>query len=228
MGIGGLIIGKSGAGKSASLRNFKNGEVGIFNTTSKPLPFKNDLQVADNADYMLIEATLASNKLNCYVVDDSVYLMAFESFARANEKGFDKFTQMSKNYADLLEQIRHTSKDTIVYVITHEELQDDGSIKPKSIGKMLDRQLCLEGLFSICLYAKFSDGKYVFETQTDGNTPAKSPMGMFDDFTIDNNLKEVDTVIRKYYDLAPAGKNDTLSQKGNVKMEKENEKKEGK
>lgn len=212
MGIGVLIIGKSGAGKSASLRNFKNGEVGIFNTTSKPLPFKNGLQIANNADYMLIEQTLAQNSLNCYVVDDSIYLMAFDSFARANEKSFDKFTQMSKAYADLLEQIRHTSKDTIVYVVTHEELQDDGSIKPKSIGKMLDRQLCIEGLFSICLYAKFEDGKYIFETQTDGNTPAKSPMGMFSDFKIDNDLKAVDIVIRDYYDLAPAGKNDTLSQ----------------
>lgn len=202
MGVGVLILGSSGSGKSTSLRNFNRGEVGIINVVGKPLPFRNDLEVADVRDYPTIYKTIAGGKRKAYVIDDANYLMQFENFKRLQEKGYDKFSQMAHNFELLLEGISQAPKDEIVYVMAHPQTNEDGSISTKTIGKMLDNQLTIEGLFTIVLITGKDDKGHWFYTNNLPNTPAKSPIDMFED-VIPNDLKKVDTAIRKYYNLAP-------------------------
>ena len=206
MGISVLVLGYSGAGKSTSLRNFKKGEVGIFNVASKPLPFRGDLPKADGAGYQVIKDTLKSNGLNAYVIDDANYLMAFSNFARARETGYAKFTDMAVDFEQLLEAANNTNPDTIVYFLMHPDTDENGRLKAKTIGKMLDNQLTVEGMFPIVLLAFQDDSGYHFQVAGDPQSPVKAPMGMFDTPTIGNDLKAVDTTIREYYGLAPLGK----------------------
>lgn len=201
MGIPILILGASGSGKSTSMRNFDPAEIGIFNVASKPLPFRKKLPQINNATYDIIYKILKKPALKTYVIDDSQYLMAFESFDHAKETGYGKFTNMALNFRNLIDFIvRGTPDDVIVYLLHHTEITDDGKIKAKTLGKMLDNQLTVEGLFSIVLMATVEGSEHYFITNSDGTNPAKSPMEMFEP-KIDNDLKFVDTAIREYYGL---------------------------
>lgn len=204
IGIAVLVLGESGSGKSTSLRNFEKNDIGIFNVASKPLPFrnKNGIVTVNRATYSTIKSAIKSGNRKSWVVDDAQYLMAFESFARAQESGYGKFTVMAKNYEELLRFIQEeTPDDNIVYVMQHIDHDENGNIKAKTLGKMLDQQLCVEGLFSIVLLAQTDGKRHWFTTQSDGTTPCKSPMEMFDEIEIDNDLKMVDNTIREYYGL---------------------------
>lgn len=205
MGIPVLILGESGSGKSASLRNFGPEEIGIFNVASKPLPFRKKLKVANNATYSMIMKSLGAPSLKTYVIDDSQYLLAFEFFDRAKETGYQKFTDIALNFRNLIQfVITQTPPDVIVYFLHHLERSDDGHTKAKTIGKMLDEKLTVEGLFSIVLMAQ-TDGKdHWFLTQNDGYNTVKAPMEMFADAKIDNDLKMVDQTIRDYYEMEDA------------------------
>ena len=201
MAIAVLVMGESGSGKSCSMRNFNSDEVGIFNVASKPLPFKNDLKKVDKATYNSIIKALSKPNLKTYVIDDSQYLMAFEMFDRAKETGYNKFTDIALNFKNLITFISTgVPDDVIVYFLHHVETTEQGRIKAKTSGKMIDNQLTLEGLFSIVLLASNEMNEYKFITQSNGFTTAKSPMGMFDP-EIDNDLKMVDKIIREYYNL---------------------------
>lgn len=201
MGIPVLILGESGSGKSTSLRNFEDGEVGIFNVAGKPLPFRKKLSKIDNATYSKILQKLREPKLKAYVIDDSQYLMAFESFDHAKETGYGKFTNMALNFRNLIDfVVRGTPNDVIVYFLHHTEMTDGGKVKAKTLGKMLDNQLTVEGLFSIVLLCTTEGSEHYFLTNSDGTNPAKSPMDMFE-LRIDNDLKAVDTAIREYWEL---------------------------
>lgn len=207
MGVAVLVLGASGSGKSASMRNFKENDVRILNVASKPLPFRNvnKLKKADKATYAMIKGAVKSGQTLSYVVDDAQYLMAFESFDKINETGYSKFSAMAKNYEDMLRIIQEdTSPDTIVYIMQHIDKDEEGNIKAKTLGKMLDQQLTVEGLFSIVLLAKAEERRHFFVTQSDGTNPCKSPMGMFDEIEIDNDLKMVDNTIREYYGMKKA------------------------
>ena len=211
-----MVLGESGAGKTASLRNFKKEDVGILNVASKPLPFRNanGLVAVNRVGYKNIYDAIKGGNRPSWVIDDAQYLMAFESFANANVTGYTKFTTMAKNYEEMLRFIQEdTRTDTIVYVMQHIETDENGKVKAKTLGKMLDQQLTIEGLFSIVLLAKADERRHYFVTQSDGTNPCKSPIGMFDDIEIDNDLKMVDDTIREYYGLkkavAPTAKNKT-------------------
>lgn len=200
MGIPVLILGESGSGKSSSMRNFDVSEVGIFNVASKPLPFRKKLLKVEKATYAIIQKGLTEPKIKCYVIDDSQYLMAFEMFDKAKETGYGKFTDMALHFKGLIDfVIKCTPDDVIVYFLHHVQKTDYG-VKAKTVGKMLDDQLTVEGLFSIVLMAESENGKYTFRTQTNGNDTIKSPMDMFE-MKIDNDLKMVDTKIREYWEL---------------------------
>ena len=202
MGVAVLVLGESGSGKSASMRNFKQSDVSVLNVASKPFPFKNvnGIKKADKATYGMIKGAVSSGRTLSYVIDDAQYLMAFESFEKANETGYGKFTTMAKNYQEMLRYIQEdTSPDTIVYVLQHIDTNEDGKIKAKTLGKMLDQQLTVEGLFTIVLLCEASEKGHYFITQSDGTNPCKSPMGMFDDVKIANDIKRVDDIIREYY-----------------------------
>ena len=206
MGIPVLILGESGSGKSASLRNFEPADVSIFNVAAKPMPFRKKLPTRSTSDYGLITASIAQSQKKSFVIDDSQYLMCFESFARAKDTGFNKFTDIALHFYNLVQFIIHqTPPDVIVYFLHHTETDSNTSkTKAKTMGKMLDNQLTLEGLFSIVLMC-VTDGKnHNFVTQSDGFTTAKSPMEMFPD-VIDNDLKMVDQTIREYYELNNEG-----------------------
>ena len=203
MGVSVLVLGASGSGKSTSLRNFEPGEIAVFDVAGKPLPFRKKLDVAHRPSYGVIMKKLKENSRRAYVIDDANYLMAFQNFALASVKGYDKFTTMAVNFEQLLEASNATDEDTVTYYLMHPEYDADGRMKPKSIGKMLDSQLCIEGMFPIVLVAQRMEDGYRFVTQTDGNTPAKAPMGMFPDVIIDNDLKMVDSAIRSYWGLKP-------------------------
>ena len=203
-----LIMGESGSGKSASLRNFAPNEISVFNVTSKPLPFKQGktkIPKIDNATYADIANALANPNKRAYVIDDAGYLLSFEMFKRANETGYSKFTDMAKNFFDMLDFINtKLPNDIIVYITMHTE--DDSEMhktKAKTIGKMIDQNLNLEGLFVIVLRAMQTEDGYKFITRDDRVSTAKSPMGMFESDKIDNDLKEVDRTIREYYDMKP-------------------------
>lgn len=201
-------MGESGSGKSASLRNFAPNEISVFNVTSKPLPFKQGktkIPKIDNATYTDIANALANPNKRAYVIDDAGYLLSFEMFKRANETGYSKFTDMAKNFFDMLDFINtKLLNDIIVYITMHTE--DDSEMhktKAKTIGKMIDQNLNLEGLFTIVLRAMQTEDGYKFITRDDRVSTAKSPMGMFESDKIDNDLKEVDRIIREYYDMKP-------------------------
>lgn len=201
MGIPVLILGESGSGKSTSMRNFDPSELTVFNVANKLLPFRKKLNVINNAGYGTIGKELQKQEKKIYVIDDSQYLLAFELFNRAKEKGYDKFTDIAVRFEKMLDYIiKGTPDDCIVYLLHHCETTDTGKIKAKTVGKMLDNQLTVEGLFSIVLYAFVEDDKHLFRTTNDGFCPAKAPMGMFEPI-IDNDLKFVDTTIREYYNL---------------------------
>ena len=203
MGVSVLVLGYSGSGKSSSLRNFEPDEVGIFNVAAKPLPFRKKLPTLDKAKYNQIHNGLMQNKRLAYVIDDANYLMAFENFAKAKEKGYAKFTDMAVNFEQLLEAANETNQDTIVYFLMHPDIDEGGRIKPKTSGKMLDNQLTVEGMFPIVLMADKDDNGYYFMTQSMGNDPVKTPMEMFEEERMPNDLKLVDSIIREYYSMAP-------------------------
>lgn len=208
MGIPVLVLGESGSGKSTALRNFDPAEIGIFNVASKPLPFRKKMMVVNGAGYGTILKSLSNPKLKAYAIDDSQYLLAFEFFDRAQETGYGKFTELALNFRNLIQfVIMNTPPDVIVYFLHHTERRDDGVLKAKTIGKMLDEKLTVEGLFSIVLLCQARQDKHVFVTQSSGISTAKSPMDMFP-AEIDNDLKAVDTAIREYWGLNPANQED--------------------
>lgn len=183
------------------MRNFSEEELTVFNVANKMMPFRKKLDVIKNADYSAIGKVLSRKEKKIYVIDDSQYLLAFELFDRAKETGYNKFTDIALRFRNMLDYIiRQLPDDTIVYFLHHTETTETGKIKAKTIGKMLDNQLTVEGLFSIVLYCRIDGDRHVFETRSDGFTTAKSPMEMFEP-VIDNDLKLVDTTIREYYKI---------------------------
>lgn len=202
MGIPVLILGESGSGKSASLRNFEPEEVSVFNVAAKPMPFRKKLPTKATSDYGVITAGITQSRKKAFVIDDSQYLMCFESFARAKDAGYGKYTDFALHFYNLVQFIiRQTPPDVIVYFLHHTETDSNtGKVKAKTMGKMLDNQLTLEGLFSIVLFCQTDGKKHSFITQSDGYTTAKSPMEMFPE-VMDNDLKTVDQTIREYYQL---------------------------
>lgn len=204
MGLPILVLGESGSGKSSSLRNFESGEIGILNVASKPLPFRKALPKIDKASYPIITRTLQKNTLKAYVIDDAQYLMTFSAFSRAKETGYTKFTDIALEYYNLIQTIiNDTTPDTLVYLLQHIDTTDDGRIKAKTVGKMLDNQLTVEGMFAIVLLARTDGQRHWFDTQSDGYTTVKTPMEMFAEREIDNDLKMVDSTIREYYGFEP-------------------------
>ncbi len=210
-----LILGRSGSGKTYSLKNFTRDEVAVISVEKGRLPFKSDLGVAripkfedsesiktsaqiSAARYSWIETVIRTAKTKTFVIDDSQYLLADEFFDRAKENGYQKFTDIALNFRDLIHFINDLGEDDkIVYFLHHSETGEDGREKVKTIGKMLDEKLTVEGCFDIVLYCK--DQK--FYTQGDSISVAKSPEGMFQSVEIPNDLKAVNDTIREYYGI---------------------------
>ena len=203
MGIPVFILGHSGTGKSTSLRNFKSNEILHINVMSKPLPFKGRFAETYNGDnYAEIAKAINGTQKKTIVIDDAQYLMANEFMRRSSETGYQKFTDIANNFWTLVNGVTADLPfDTIVYFLMHTDTDDNGNEKAKTIGKLLDEKICIEGMSSIVLKTAVKDGAYTFLTQNNGHDTTKSPLGMFKTYEIDNDLKAVDRTIREYWEL---------------------------
>ena len=213
MAIPVLIIGRSGSGKTYSLKNFGKDEVGVISVEKGRLPFRSDIKVlkvpkdptegegdaatVNAAKYAWITSVIRKAKSKAIAIDDSQYLLVNELFDRANERGYDKFVHMAAHFRDLIHFINELEDDEkIIYFLHHSEMDTDGREKVKTIGKMLDEKLTVEGCFDIVIYCQ----DHKFYTQSNGQSTAKTPEDMFD-LEIPNDLKLVDTKIREYYGI---------------------------
>lgn len=203
-----LIIGKSGSGKTASLRNFNPDEVALINVQGKPLSFRGKFDsMVTTEDYTKIQELCLKTGRKVIVIDDAGYLitgqfMAQHATAPKGGNAYEMYNQMADNYWNLIQFIKgRLPNDKVVYLIMHEDTDTFGNIRPKTIGKLLDDKVCIEGLFSIVLRSTVEDGEYYFRTKGNGSDVTKTPMGMFDEDKIENDLKAVDKVIREYYEM---------------------------
>jgi hypothetical protein len=194
-----MIYGQSGTGKSTSLRNFKNDDVAVVNVSGKPLPFRGDIKAYNSDNYTKIMAAISKTDRKSIVIDDATYLMVNEFMRTAKQTGYQKYTDMACSFNQLIEFAASLPDDKIVYFMGHSDQADDGREHFKTIGKMLDNYVTVEGRFTIVLKTVVQDGKYMFATQNNGQDTVKSPMGMFDAALIDNDLKAVDDAIREYW-----------------------------
>lgn len=196
-----LLIGKSGSGKSASLRNFKKDELAIANVLGKPLPFKSDLEAPKVDDYATILKAIEHTSKKVIVIDDANYLITNEFMAKSSVKGFDKYNEIGNNFFNLINGIKNVKGGKTVYLIMHEDTDDEGNVKPKTIGKLLDDKVNIQGMFTVCIRSMFENGKYIFRLKTNGQDCVKTPIGLFEDDEMENDLKIVDEKIREYYEL---------------------------
>lgn len=207
-----LIIGKSGSGKSTSLRNCQNDNFNLIRVLNKPLPFKGKVNGWFSDDYQQIMKYLIASKARSIVIDDAGYLitnhfMKGHSSAGKGNAVFALYNDIGDYFWNLIRFIvTKVPGDKIVYLMMHEDKDDQGEVKPKTIGRLLDEKVCIEGMFTIVLRCIEEGGKHLFVTQASQGAVSKSPIGMFDDLTIDNDLLLVDQKIREYYDL---GKGET-------------------
>jgi len=213
-----LILGESGTGKSTSIRNLEPKETAIINVIGKSLPFKGwkngytlctkenpdgNMAVTDKAESIVKMLKYFSKRDNIkhIVVDDWQYILANEYMRRAKEKSYDKFVDIGQNAWVVINEAQELRKETNhlnVYFMSHLERDDEGNEKMKTIGKILDRTITMEGLFSYVVFTVKDDSGYHFLTQNNGKNTAKMPMGMFKDVLIDNDLALVAEAIKNY------------------------------
>ena len=211
MSIPVLILGGSGSGKSASLRNFNPEEVLLIQSIRKPLPFKSSYSILSsenpNGNTLVTDSSekicsyMRRTKKNIIIIDDFQYIMANEYMRRSQEKGFDKFTEIGKHAFDVLSLSSQLSENKRVYILSHTDRDEFGNVKCKTIGKLLDEKITIEGLFTLVLKTKIEDGNFYFSTINDGFDTVKSPMGLFEDRLIKNDLNFVDQSIKEYYSI---------------------------
>lgn len=211
MSIATLIIGMSGTGKSSSLRNLSPEETLLIQVIRKPLPFRatdwkykkpgeaGNILVADGAAEIITIMRKTTRKI--IVIDDFQYMLANEFMRRTDERGFDKFTDIGKHAWEVIGEASRLDEDKRVYFLSHSDENDAGVVKMKTIGKLLDEKIAPEGMFTIVLRTIVQDSKYLFSTRNSGSDVVKTPMDMFADQHIPNDLAEVDAAIRAYYGI---------------------------
>lgn len=210
-----LILGDSGTGKSASLRNFKPEELLVINSAGKPLPFKNHFEtVTPRFERLTQDVLSAMDKTDkkVIVVDDAQYIMSFQYMRRLKEKGWDKWDDIQGDFFNIIKACDYMPDDVIVYFLSHLQRDDEGREKIKTMGKMLDEKITIEGLFTTVLKTSVKDGQYFFLTQNSGMDTVKSPIGMFPSYAIDNDLKYVDDKIRNYYEIGEFKNDEEIAQ----------------
>lgn len=202
-----LIIGKSGTGKSTSMRNCVDESFNLIRVIDKPLPFKGKINGWKTDDYQTIMRALVQSKAKSIVIDDAGYLIT-NHFMRGHSscgKGnavFELYNSIGDSFWNLIQFIiNKVPENKIVYMMMHEDTNDFGEVRPKTIGKLLDEKVCVEGMFTIVLRSVEENGNYMFVTQTANGAVSKSPIGMFENLTIDNDLALVDRTIREYYEI---------------------------
>ncbi|GLS27765.1 ATP-binding protein [Marinibactrum halimedae] len=219
MGIPVMVIGESGTGKSTSCRNLDPDKTLIVQTVSKPLPFRSSnwrpfsrqtntgsIIVTDNWESLVRVCDAAQSIGKTTVIfDDFQYLLANEFMRRSGERGFDKFTEIGVHAWEVMRAAQNTQCDTRFYFLQHTATGDDGITRAKTIGKLLDDKITVEGLFTLVMKTVKTDQGYFFSTQNSGHDTVKTPMGLFEQERIDNDLNAVDKAICEYYGLENKG-----------------------
>ena len=196
-----MVYGQSGTGKSASLRGFDPAKVAVINVSGKPMPFRTAMKTLNTDNYEKIRAAMYKTERKSIVIDDATYLMVDEFMRTVKVTGFQKYNDLALNYFTLINQAAALPDDRIVYFLGHSEVDANGNEKFKTIGRLLDEKVTLEGKYTIVLKTVVQDGKYLFATHNSGQDTVKTPIGMFDDDLIPNDLAAVDKVIREYYGM---------------------------
>ena len=204
-----IIIGESGTGKSTSLRNLKAEETIVINVGGKKMPFrggdkkfgKNILHTTNsNKVCSWLRKMTEKKEIKNIIIDDFQFLGGFEYLARANEKGYEKFSQIAQTMFLPLHEATKMRDDQKVFVLAHQEMDERGKAKLKTVGRMVDNAINLESLATIVLYTEVKDGGYFFRTHNTGNNTGKSPMGMFEEDLVENDLQKVIDIINNYYE----------------------------
>ena len=208
MGIPVLIIGKSGSGKSASMKHCVGKDFNVIRVLDKPLPFRGKIPGFKTDDYQMVRKALRSAPAKSVVIDDAGYLITNFFMRNHSTKGkgndvFSLYNQMADDFWNMIQNvvIGELPADKIVYIIMHEDTDDYGNVKAKTIGKLLDDKICLEGLCTVVLRCVNNLTEHKFITQSDGTAISKSPEGMFEGVEIPNDLLYVDGRIREYYKI---------------------------
>lgn len=215
MGNSTLIMGESGTGKSTSIRNLDPKETFIINVLDKPMPFKgykktyipvkgnsgNYFSTDDHSLILKIIDYINNERMDIknVIIDDFQYIMCNEFMRRASERGFDKFTEIAQHAWAIAKACAASRDDLYFFILSHTENDGNGKVKCKTIGKMIDDKVTLEGMFTVVLHSLLCDGKYKFLTQNDGHHIAKSPMNMFDYSLVDNDLLKIKNKMALYY-----------------------------
>lgn len=213
MSIAILIIGESGSGKSASMQHMAPADTLLIQSIAKPLPFKSkawlrfDKEVSPTGNVFVTDDTamiiklMQGTKRKIIVVDDYQYVMANEYMRRTNETGFTKFTEIAKHTWDVFKAASELPDDVRVYFLSHTQTDERGAVRIKTIGKMLDEKITIEGMFTIVLKTIVTDSDYQFSTKNNGADTVKSPIALFDSDRIPNDLSAVDNAIKTYYEI---------------------------
>ena len=217
MSIAVLILGESGTGKTSSLRNLDPAHTLLIQAIPKPLPFKSAewKPVASGGNIIVtdqshkIVSAMQKTTREVIVIDDFQYTMANEFMRRVNDKevgnaAFAKYNEIARSAWDVLTAAANLPAGKRVYILSHTQTDDAGRVKIKTIGKLLDEKITIEGLVSIVLRTAVVNGNYMFSTRNNGHDTTKTPMGMFDEELIENDLALIDTQIYNYYELQPA------------------------
>lgn len=214
-----LVIGKSGSGKSSSLRNLNSEHTFIISVLDKPLPFKgykklympikgwddkegNYLATDDWQRIIKCIQMINQNRpeINTLIIDDIQYVLANEFMKRSAERGFDKYSEMGMHYWSIINSAMSCRGNLLTFFLSHNEIDSNGCSKVKTIGKMLDEKITIEGLFTTVLHTLVVDDEYLFLTQSDGIHNAKSPLGMFEEKLIENDLSFVTKKLIEYFE----------------------------
>jgi hypothetical protein len=213
-----LLIGASGSGKSTATRTLDPKSTFIISVLDKPLPFKgykkhykritgwddkeNNYLATDDWQRIIKCITMVNKlrpEITTLVIDDLQYVLANEYMRRANENGFNKYSELANHYWQIITLAGNCRADLLTVFISHNEIDQTGKSKVKTIGKLLDEKITIEGLFTTVLHSVVNDGQFQFMTQSDGFLTAKSPIDMFDSQLIDNDLLYVKKQMEFYF-----------------------------
>lgn len=211
-----LILGESGVGKSTSVRTLNPKETFIVNVIGKPLPFRGakskykqlspdgligNYYATDDTNTLKRLINFVNNNrtdIKNLVIDDFGYTITNSFMRKANQRGYDRFIDIAKDMFDILDIVSNLREELYCFVMMHTETDNQGRSKPKTVGKMIDQYICIEGKFTTVLHAGVVDGNYFFSTNYDGQNMAKSPLGLFDSLLIDNDLQFVKEKMHEY------------------------------